>query len=202
MKLYDLKAGINPRRVRIFLAEKGIEVPMTPIDMAKGENRTPEFLALNPMGTLPVLELDDGAILTEIGGDLPLFRVSEARAKSFRSTGSRTGAGGNVEQADGAGIDAPGRRTVSAFFPVLERPAGAVPGVRRGPARPVGSDHGVARPRTGDASLHCNRSLYDRGHHRAVRVCSGQEHRRADPGQFAQPQTLVDLVSARPTARA
>ena len=65
MKLYDLKAGMNPRRVRIFLAEKGIEVPMTPIDMAKGENRTPEFLALNPMGTLPVLELDDGTILTE-----------------------------------------------------------------------------------------------------------------------------------------
>jgi glutathione S-transferase len=65
MKLYDLKAGMNPRRVRIFLAEKGIEVPITPIDMMKGENRAPEFLKLNPLGTLPVLELDDGTILTE-----------------------------------------------------------------------------------------------------------------------------------------
>jgi glutathione S-transferase len=65
MILYDLKAGMNPRRVRIFLAEKGIDVPITAIDMMKGENRTPEFLKRNPLGTLPVLELDDGTILTE-----------------------------------------------------------------------------------------------------------------------------------------
>jgi glutathione S-transferase len=65
MKLYNLKAGMNPRRVRIFLAEKGIEVPMVEIDMAKGENRTPEFLAKNPMGRMPVLELDDGTIISE-----------------------------------------------------------------------------------------------------------------------------------------
>lgn len=65
MKLYDLKAGMNPRRVRIFLAEKGVEVPMVDVDMMKGENATPEFLALNPLGKLPVLELDDGTILTE-----------------------------------------------------------------------------------------------------------------------------------------
>ena len=60
-----MRAGMNPRRVRIFLAEKGIEVPVTPIDMMKGENRAPEFLKLNPLGTLPVLQLDDGAVLTE-----------------------------------------------------------------------------------------------------------------------------------------
>ena len=65
MKLYDLSAGANPRRVRIFLAEKGVEVPKVEVDMMKGENQTPEFLALNPLGRLPVLELDDGTILTE-----------------------------------------------------------------------------------------------------------------------------------------
>jgi glutathione S-transferase len=65
MKLYNLKAGLNPRRVRIFLAEKRLTVPMVDIDMEKGENRTPEFLALNPLGTLPVLELDDGTVITE-----------------------------------------------------------------------------------------------------------------------------------------
>ncbi len=65
MKFYNLAAGMNPRRVRIFLAEKGIEVPIVEIDMMKNENKTPEFLAMNPMGTLPVLELDDGTILTE-----------------------------------------------------------------------------------------------------------------------------------------
>ena len=65
MKLYNLAAGSNPRRVRIFLAEKGVEVPTVDIDMAAGENRSEAFLAMNPLGTLPVLELDDGTILTE-----------------------------------------------------------------------------------------------------------------------------------------
>ena len=65
MKLYDSKFAPNPRRVRIFLAEKGVTVPVASIDMMKGENHTPEFLALNPLGTMPVLELDDGTILTE-----------------------------------------------------------------------------------------------------------------------------------------
>lgn len=65
MKLYDLPAGMNPRRVRIFLAEKGVELPMVAVDMMKGENQTPEFLAMNPLGTMPVLALDDGSILSE-----------------------------------------------------------------------------------------------------------------------------------------
>ena len=65
MKLYDLKAGLNPRRVRIFLAEKGVTLPTVQVDMKKGENRAAEFLALNPLGTMPVLQLDDGTILTE-----------------------------------------------------------------------------------------------------------------------------------------
>jgi len=65
LKLYDLKGGMNPRRVRIFLAEKGVEIPIQMVDMTKGENSTPEFLAMNPMGKLPVLELDDGTFITE-----------------------------------------------------------------------------------------------------------------------------------------
>jgi glutathione S-transferase len=65
MKLHDLKAGLNPRRVRIFLAEKGLDLPRVEIDLQRGDNRTPEFLKLNPLGKLPVLELDDGSVLTE-----------------------------------------------------------------------------------------------------------------------------------------
>lgn len=65
MKLYDLKGGMNPRRVRIFLAEKGIEIPIQDVDMTKGENKTPEFITINAMGKLPVLELDDGTYITE-----------------------------------------------------------------------------------------------------------------------------------------
>ena len=65
MKLYDLKAGLNPRRVRIFLAEKGVTIPTVEIDMMGGENKAEHFLAKNPMGTMPVLEFDDGSYLAE-----------------------------------------------------------------------------------------------------------------------------------------
>jgi glutathione S-transferase len=51
--------------VRIFLAEKGIEVPTVQVDIGKAENRRPEFLAKNPRGGVPVLELDDGTYLAE-----------------------------------------------------------------------------------------------------------------------------------------
>jgi glutathione S-transferase len=65
MKLYDSKLAPNPRRVRIFLAEKGVQVPDEQVDLAKGQNRTPEFLKINPMGGVPVLQLDDGTNLAE-----------------------------------------------------------------------------------------------------------------------------------------
>lgn len=65
MKIYDSKTAPNPRRVRIFLAEKGIEVPCVQVDIAKAENRSEEFRKKNPMGTLPVLELDDGTQIAE-----------------------------------------------------------------------------------------------------------------------------------------
>jgi len=65
MKLHDSASAPNPRRVRIFLAEKGVSVPVVPVDIAKAENREPPFLAKNPLGGLPVLELDDGSCIAE-----------------------------------------------------------------------------------------------------------------------------------------
>jgi glutathione S-transferase len=65
MKLYDAKTARNPRRVRIFLAEKGIMVPLEQVDIVAARNREPAFRAKNPMGTLPVLELDDGTTIAE-----------------------------------------------------------------------------------------------------------------------------------------
>ncbi|HYB97731.1 MAG TPA: glutathione S-transferase family protein [Candidatus Limnocylindrales bacterium] len=65
MKLYDSTIAPNPRRVRIFLAEKGITVPLEQVDIRSGANRQREFLAKNPIGTLPALELDDGRVLAE-----------------------------------------------------------------------------------------------------------------------------------------
>lgn len=65
MKLYDHSLAPNPRRVRIFLAEKGITVPSEQLDLFAGANRTPEALQRNPYGGLPVLELDDGTCIAE-----------------------------------------------------------------------------------------------------------------------------------------
>jgi glutathione S-transferase len=65
MKLLESKTAPNPRRVRIFLAEKGVTVPDVQIDIASAETRGEAFLAKNPMAGVPVLELDDGRYLSE-----------------------------------------------------------------------------------------------------------------------------------------
>jgi glutathione S-transferase len=65
MKVYDFAGAPNPKRLRVYLAEKGIQVPFEPVDLIAGETRSPAFLARNPLGGLPVLELDDGGYLTE-----------------------------------------------------------------------------------------------------------------------------------------
>lgn len=66
MKLYTFAAAPNPRRVHIYLAEKGLEIPFVRVDIMKRENRAPEFMEKrNRMGGLPVLELDDGSHLAE-----------------------------------------------------------------------------------------------------------------------------------------
>ena len=65
MKLYDFPFAPNPRKLRVYLAEKGIEIPRVIVNLTKGEQLAPEFTAKNPMGGLPVLELDDGTCLRE-----------------------------------------------------------------------------------------------------------------------------------------
>jgi glutathione S-transferase len=65
LKLYDGGRAPNPRRVRVFLAEKGIEVPLVPVDMGALGHKGDEVARRNPLQRLPVLELDDGTILTE-----------------------------------------------------------------------------------------------------------------------------------------
>ncbi len=65
MKIYEFTQAPNPRRVRVFLAEKGINVPYEQVNLFTADNRKPEFLKINPMGGLPVLELDDGTHIAE-----------------------------------------------------------------------------------------------------------------------------------------
>jgi glutathione S-transferase len=65
MKLFDGGRAPNPRRVRVSLAEKGLDVPLVPVDMGAMEHRADAVTRRNPLQRLPVLELDDGTVLTE-----------------------------------------------------------------------------------------------------------------------------------------
>lgn len=65
MRLFDFDRAPNPRRVRIFLAEKQLRIPRVNVNLFRMEQLSPEFLAINPGGTVPVLETEDGTRLTE-----------------------------------------------------------------------------------------------------------------------------------------
>lgn len=65
MKIYTFRVAPNPTRVRVYLREKGIQLEEVLVNLREGEQKSEEHLARNPLGNLPVLELDDGSYLTE-----------------------------------------------------------------------------------------------------------------------------------------
>lgn len=65
MRLFDFNRAPNPRRARMILAEKALEIPLVNVDLFAMEQLSPEFLAINPAGTVPVLETDDGIYIAE-----------------------------------------------------------------------------------------------------------------------------------------
>lgn len=86
MKLYDDKYAPNPRRVRIFLAEKGIEVPTQEVAIMKGAHKTPEFRKISPMSQVPAIELDDGTCLTETLAICRYFEATNPETPLFGRT--------------------------------------------------------------------------------------------------------------------
>ena len=85
MRLYNSNLAPNPRRVRIFLAEKGVAIPTVDVDLARMEHKSEAFSVLNPFQRIPALELDDGTVIAEsvaicryieeLHPDPPLFGV-------------------------------------------------------------------------------------------------------------------------------
>ena len=65
MRLYNSNFAPNPRRVRVFLAEKGVSIPRVEVDLAKLEHKTQEYSTVNPFQVIPALELDDGQVIGE-----------------------------------------------------------------------------------------------------------------------------------------
>ncbi len=73
MLLYQFRMGTNPRRVIIYLAEKGLDVPRYELDYKGGEQKSPEYLRINSAGRAPALVTDDGVALTEAGAIMEYF---------------------------------------------------------------------------------------------------------------------------------
>jgi glutathione S-transferase len=86
MKFYDCATAPSPQRVRIFLAEKGLTVPIVPVDLRHGEQFTPAFRAINPDCTVPVLVLDDGTTITDAIGNCVYFEAIQPQPSLMGET--------------------------------------------------------------------------------------------------------------------
>lgn len=83
MKLYEDPKAPNPRRVRMFLAEKGIEVEREPVEILSLAHKSPEMLKLNPMARLPFLVLDDGRVIAETMAICRYFETLQPEPRLF-----------------------------------------------------------------------------------------------------------------------
>jgi glutathione S-transferase len=83
MKLYDGGRAPNPRRVRVYLAEKGITVPSEQVDLGAMAQKSPGFTAINPLQRVPALVLDDGTIITESIAICRYFEVLQPEPPLF-----------------------------------------------------------------------------------------------------------------------
>lgn len=83
MKLYDFGLAPNPRRVRIYLAEKGITVPTEQVDFVTMQQKSAAYTAINPLQRVPALVLDDGTVITESIAICRYFEVSNPSPPMF-----------------------------------------------------------------------------------------------------------------------
>jgi len=83
MKLYDFGRAPNPRRVRIYLAEKGIQVPTEEVDLGTGQQKSAAFAAVNPLQRVPALVLDDGVVIAESIAICRYFEASHPAPPMF-----------------------------------------------------------------------------------------------------------------------
>ena len=91
MKLYDAAFAPSPRRVRIFLAEKGITVERIEVDLRADEQRTDPYLRINPRGAVPALELDSGEVICESAAICRYFEALQPEPALFGATPLDTG---------------------------------------------------------------------------------------------------------------
>ena len=86
MKFYDCAPAPSPRRVRMFIAEKGFDIPAVEVDLRSGEQHGDAFTAINPHRTVPVLELDDGSRITNTAGICAYLEAVKPQPALFGET--------------------------------------------------------------------------------------------------------------------
>ena len=203
MKLYDGGRAPNPRRVRIFLSEKGMSIPVEKIDLAALQHRSAEFTALNPLQRVPVLVLDDGTVITE---SIAICRYIEALHPEPPLFGSGA--------KDAAIVEMWQRRVeLHLLFPVAHVFRNSHPAMKDMEVPQVPAWAEANKPRVLEFLAMLDGELKDRRH------IAGDRYSVADitglvsvdfmkPAKLAVPETLGNLkrwhaeVSARPSAKA
>ena len=192
MKLYDGGRAPNPRRVRIFLAEKGIKIPMEQVDIATREHRTDAYAAINPMQRLPTLLLDDGTVIAEsiaicryfegLDPDPPLFGRGTLECALVEMWNRRVEFHLFLPVASVF-------QHLHPFMKALVDPQVPEWGEANKPR--IADFLQVPRRRTQEAALHGGRELYGRRHHRAGR---GRFHESIETAGARRPGPLAPMV--------
>jgi glutathione S-transferase len=207
MKLFDCATAPSPRRVRIFLAEKAIAVPTVQVDLRNGEQFSDAFRKLNPDATVPVLELDDGACITDAIGICVYFETLQPRPPLMGS------------DAESRGLIATAQRRAErdGFYAVMEAFRNFTPGMKgRAVAGPDGyeqipalAERGRARvqrflettdARLADRAFVCGADYSIADITTLVTVDWAARIKQPIPDHCAHLRRWHDLVSARPSA--
>jgi glutathione S-transferase len=203
MKLYDGGRAPNPRRVRVFLAEKGITVPTEQVDLGAMAHRSAAFTSINPLQRVPALVLDDGTVITESIAICRYFEAEQPEPALF-GRGSREAAIVEMWQR---------RAELHLLFPVSQVFRHMHPAMKQMQVPQV-ADWGEAnKPYVQEFLVLLDGELKDR------RYVAGDRYTVADitamvaidfmkPAKLAVPETLGNIarwhadVSARPSAKA
>ena len=203
MKLYDGGRAPNPRRVKVFLAEKGIAVPVEQVDLGKLAHKSPGYTAINPLQRVPALELDDGTVISESIAICRYFEQLHPEPPLF-----------GVGSKDMAVVEMWERRVEFHLLgPISHVFRNSHPAMKEMEVPQVPAWAEANKPRVMDFLALLDRELKER------RYIAGDRYTVADitgmiavdflkPAKLAVPETMTDLkrwhdeVSARPSAKA
>lgn len=173
MKLYDFAPAPSPRRVRIFLAEKGVTLPTVQVDLRSREHMSEAFRTLNPWFTVPVLELDDGTAISESIAICHYLEAAYPEPPLMGRTPKEKGVIAMWEH----------RAEQDGFLAVAEAFRNSTPGMR-------------GRAMTGAADVEQIPALVERGKARAERFFAALNERLADSEYLAGPDYTVADITA------